>query len=89
LNGGDRRWFRRSTGEKRPVTRDNNNNNNNNIIIIIIIIMIKLFICTKIQQANDQLHREHRYLHRGKRQTKSKQQSTMTRITKREIKHLI
>jgi hypothetical protein len=33
LSGGDRRWFkRRSTGEKRPVTRDNND-------IIIIIIM--------------------------------------------------
>ena len=32
LSGGDHRWFKRSTGEKRPVTRDihiyNNNNNN-------------------------------------------------------------
>jgi hypothetical protein len=28
--GGDQRWFKRSTGKKRPVTRDNNNNNNNN-----------------------------------------------------------
>jgi hypothetical protein len=33
LSGGDHRWFKRSTGEKRPVTRyddDDNNNNNNN-----------------------------------------------------------
>ena len=32
LSCGDHRWFKRSTGEKRPVTRDiiNNNNNNNN-----------------------------------------------------------
>jgi hypothetical protein len=33
VSGGDHRWFKRSTGEKRPVTRDihiNNNNNNNN-----------------------------------------------------------
>jgi hypothetical protein len=37
LSGGDHRWFKRGTGEKRPVTReeeededDNNNNNNNN-----------------------------------------------------------
>jgi hypothetical protein len=39
LSGGDHRWFKRSTREKRPVTRDNaaaaaadddNNNNNNN-----------------------------------------------------------
>jgi len=36
LNGGVQRWFkRRSTREKRPVTRDNNNKNNNKIIIII------------------------------------------------------
>jgi hypothetical protein len=40
LSGGDHRWFKRSAGKKRPVTRDNNNNNNNNIIIIIIIIII-------------------------------------------------
>jgi hypothetical protein len=35
LSSGDHRWFKRSTGKKRPVTRDihiyyNNNNNNNN-----------------------------------------------------------
>jgi hypothetical protein len=30
VSGGDHRWFKGSTGEKRPVTRDNNNNNNNN-----------------------------------------------------------
>jgi hypothetical protein len=24
LRGGEHRWFKRSTGEKRPVTRDNN-----------------------------------------------------------------
>jgi hypothetical protein len=35
LSGGDHRWFKRSTGKERPVTRDihntsNNNNNNNN-----------------------------------------------------------
>jgi hypothetical protein len=30
LSGGGHRWFKRSTGEKRLVTRDNNNNNNNN-----------------------------------------------------------
>jgi hypothetical protein len=30
LSGGDHCWFKRSTWEKRPVTRDNNNNNNNN-----------------------------------------------------------
>jgi hypothetical protein len=43
VSGGDQRWFKRSTGKKRPVTRDeddeyddddddNNNNNNNNWI---------------------------------------------------------
>jgi len=32
LSGGDQCWFRKSTREKRPVTRDNNNN----IIIIIV-----------------------------------------------------
>jgi hypothetical protein len=34
LEAGDHHWFKRSTGKKRPVTRDdvnNNNNNNNNI----------------------------------------------------------
>jgi len=30
LSGGDSRWFKRSTGKKRHVTRDDNNNNNNN-----------------------------------------------------------
>jgi len=35
VSGGDRRWLKRSTGQKRPVTKDNdddddNNNNNNN-----------------------------------------------------------
>ena len=42
MSGGDHRWFKRSTGKERPVTRDihmynnnNNNNNNNNKIIII------------------------------------------------------
>ena len=29
LSGGDHRWFKRSTGKKRPVTGDTNNNNNN------------------------------------------------------------
>ena len=35
LNGGDQRWFKRSTTDKRPVASDNinNNNNDNNIII--------------------------------------------------------
>ena len=28
LSGGDHRWFKRSTGKKRPVTRDDDNNNN-------------------------------------------------------------
>jgi hypothetical protein len=32
LNGGDYRWFRRSTRKKRPVTREDNTNNNNNMI---------------------------------------------------------
>jgi hypothetical protein len=36
VSGGDHCWFKRSTGKKRPVARDNNNNNNNNIIILII-----------------------------------------------------
>jgi hypothetical protein len=30
LSSGDYRWFKRSTRQKRPVTRDINNNNNNN-----------------------------------------------------------
>jgi hypothetical protein len=34
LSGGDHRWFKRRTREKRPITGDNddgyNNNNNNN-----------------------------------------------------------
>jgi hypothetical protein len=30
VSGGGHRWFKRSTGEKRPVTRDDNNDNNNN-----------------------------------------------------------
>ena len=39
--GEESRWFKRkSTRNKKPVTRDNSNNNNNNIIIIIIIIII-------------------------------------------------
>jgi len=29
LNGGDHRWFKRSTRKKRLMTRENNNNNNN------------------------------------------------------------
>jgi len=52
LSSGDHRWINRSTGQKRPVTRDNNydddddddnnnnNNNNNNPKIIIIIIIV-------------------------------------------------
>jgi hypothetical protein len=39
LRSEDHDWFKKSTGEKRPVTRDNKNNKNNknnNIIIIII-----------------------------------------------------
>jgi hypothetical protein len=39
LSGEDHRWFKRSTREKRPMTRDNNSNKNIIIIIIIIIIM--------------------------------------------------
>jgi hypothetical protein len=34
LSGGDHRWFKRSAGKERPVTRDSHivyNNNNNNI----------------------------------------------------------
>jgi len=34
VSGGDHRWFKRSTGEKRPVTRDIH------IIIIVVIIII-------------------------------------------------
>ena len=41
LSDGDRRWFKRSTWEKRPVTGDgdgddnnNNNNNNNNRLLL-------------------------------------------------------
>jgi len=34
VSGGDHRWFKRSTGKKRPVTRDIH------IVIIIIIIII-------------------------------------------------
>jgi hypothetical protein len=30
VSGGGNRWFKGSTGKKRPVTGDNNNNNNNN-----------------------------------------------------------
>jgi hypothetical protein len=30
VSGGDRRWFKRSAGEKMFVTGNNNNNNNNN-----------------------------------------------------------
>jgi len=36
VSGGDHRWFKRSTGKKRPVTRDSH------IIIIIIIIIINI-----------------------------------------------
>jgi hypothetical protein len=39
LGGADRRWVKRSTGEKWPVARDTNNN-----IIIIIIIMVPIVI---------------------------------------------
>jgi len=43
VSGGDHRWFKRSTRQKRPVARDietsksynNNNNNNNNKVQII------------------------------------------------------
>jgi len=35
MSGGDHRWFKRSTGKNRPVTRD--------IHIIIIIIIIEKF----------------------------------------------
>jgi len=38
MSGRDRHWFKRSTGKKRPVTRDDDDDNNNNNIIIIIII---------------------------------------------------
>jgi hypothetical protein len=40
MSGGDHRWFERSTGEKRPATRDDDDDNKNKIIIIIIIIII-------------------------------------------------
>jgi len=30
VSGGDHRWFRRSTGKKRPVARDDDYDNNNN-----------------------------------------------------------
>jgi hypothetical protein len=30
VSGGGHCWFKRSTGEKRPVTIDNKNNNSNN-----------------------------------------------------------
>jgi hypothetical protein len=30
VSGGGQRWFKRSTGKKRLVIRDNDNNNNNN-----------------------------------------------------------
>ena len=30
VTGGDHRWFKRRTRERRPVTGDDNNNNNNN-----------------------------------------------------------
>jgi hypothetical protein len=40
LSGGDHRWFKRSTSEKLPVTRDN-------IIIIIIIIIINVVTLTR------------------------------------------
>jgi len=44
LSGEDHRWFKRSTRQKQPVTRNNSINiNNNNIIIIIIIIIIIYF----------------------------------------------
>jgi len=44
-NGGDLRWFKRSTGEKRCVTRDADDNNNNIIIIIITAIINKEHVC--------------------------------------------
>jgi len=46
LSGGDHRWFKGSTGEKRLVTRDihiNNNNNNNNNTFWRTRILIMLF----------------------------------------------
>jgi len=30
LSGGDHRWLKRITGQKKPMTREDNNNNNNN-----------------------------------------------------------
>jgi hypothetical protein len=39
LSGGEHRWFKRSTGEKRPVTRDDDDdddNNNNNFTISVL-----------------------------------------------------
>ena len=55
-SGGDQRWFKRSTGEKRAVTRDNSNNNNNNIIIIIIISWMRQFGLFRLQYQNSSLH---------------------------------
>jgi len=40
LNGGDHRWFRRSTRKIRPMTRDDNNKMMMMMIMIIIIIII-------------------------------------------------
>jgi len=33
LRGGDHRWFERSTGKKRPVTRDDDDDDNNNNVL--------------------------------------------------------
>jgi hypothetical protein len=38
VTGGDHCWFKRSTGQKRLVTREDNNNNMPIIIITIIMI---------------------------------------------------
>ena len=45
MSGGDHRWFKRSTGKKRPMTRDTHKI----IIIIIIIIIINLVVDVSIE----------------------------------------
>jgi len=48
VSGGDHRWFKRSTGKKRPVTRDDN-------IIIIIIIINKYKLTERAPTTNQSL----------------------------------
>jgi len=49
VSGGDPCWFKRSTGKKRNVTRDDNsNNNNNNTITFIWTVRNLMFLIKKI-----------------------------------------